>query len=438
MVGWVEHCIFWHVFPLRFVGAEPERLPADREPEHRLGRLEVWLDYLIELGASGLLLGPIFESGSHGYDTADYFRIDRRLGDEADFDALVVAARERGIRVVLDGVFNHVGRGFEPFQRAIADPNAPEGELFSLYWNTPGAEPDYEHFEGHDTLVTLNHRSPAVVDLVVDVMCHWLERGADGWRLDAAYAMDPEFWALVLPRVRERFPDAYVVGEVIHGDYADFVARSGADSVTQYELWKASWSAINDHNLFELAWTLKRHDELLDTFVPLTFVGNHDVSRIATQITDPTHLPHALVVLFTVAGTPCVYSGDEQGFRGTKTQRPGGDDEVRPAFPESPSELSALGRPVYDLHAQLIGLRRRHPWLHGARLTEVHVANEQLVYRCTDGSRSLTVGLNLADDAARVPAPGVRIVLIGGAHLDGAGDATEITLPAHGWAVLDH
>jgi cyclomaltodextrinase / maltogenic alpha-amylase / neopullulanase len=438
MSDWVEHCILWHVFPMRFVGAEPTRLAPDREPAHRLGRIEGWLDYLIELGASGLLLGPIFESGSHGYDTVDYYAIDRRLGDEQDFAALVDAAHQRGIRVVLDGVFNHVGREFAPFRRAIASQSAPEGSLFRLYWNAPGDEPDYEHFEGHKSLVTLNHRSPAVVDLVVDVMCHWLERGADGWRLDAAYAVFPGFWAQVLPRVRARFPEVYVVGEVIHGDYPAFVADSGVEAVTQYELWKATWSAINDLNLFELAWALKRHDEMLATFVPLTFLGNHDVTRIATLISDPTHLAHALVVLFTVGGTPCVYSGDEQGFRGHKTDRPGGDDEVRPVFPESPAELSTIGRPIYDLHAQLIGLRRRTPWLHHARIAQGHVANEQLVYRCTAGDRTITVALNLAGAAARVPAPGVRIVLVGGAHLDGSGDAATIILPAHGWAVLDH
>ena len=196
MPDWVEHVVWWQVYPLGFVDA-----PVAAQPEvvHRLPRLQNWLDYLIELGASGLALGPIFASASHGYDTVDHFRIDPRLGDEQDFRELVGAAHARGIRVLLDGVFNHVGLDFPMFVEGRA-------EWFHLY---PGGE--YEHFEGHRDLVTLNHDSEVVVDFVVDVMCHWLERGADGWRLDAAYAIPAGFWARVLPRVRERFPDAYIV-----------------------------------------------------------------------------------------------------------------------------------------------------------------------------------------------------------------------------------
>lgn len=438
--AWVEHAIVWHLFPLGFVGAEHDALPPGAPPVHRLGRIEGWLDYLLQLGTSALLLGPIFESESHGYDTVDYTRIDRRLGDESDFAALVEAAHRRGIRILLDGVFNHVGRAYPAFQRAIAHgPGSAEESLFRLYWNTPGAPPDYEHFEGHAGLVTLNHASPAVVDLVVEVMCHWLDRGADGWRLDAAYAVPSEFWAAVLPRVRERHPHAYVFGEVIHGDYAAIVAESGVDSVTQYELWKATWSSINEVNLFELAWTLRRHDVLLATFAPVTFLGNHDVTRIASRISDPAHLAHALVVLLTVGGTPCVYSGDEQGFRGVKTDRAGGDDEVRPQFPDDPTTLSTLGRPVRDLHVELIGLRRRHSWLHRARLDVGHVANGQLAYRCTEGDAAITVALNLAPEPARVPTPGARQVLAGGAHVEAPGQgAATVTLPPHGWAVLAH
>ena len=144
----------------------------------------------------------------------------------------------------------------------------------------------FDTFEGHDGLITLNHDNPDVVDYVVDVMSHWLRRGADGWRLDAAYAVPDQFWAQVLPRVRESFPDAWFVGEVIHGDYAGIVRAATFDSVTQYELWKAIWSSLNDGNFHELDHALRRHDEFLDTFVPMTFVGNHDVTRIASQLDD--------------------------------------------------------------------------------------------------------------------------------------------------------
>jgi len=405
--AWVEHAIWWHVYPFGFVGAE--RSSAGVEPTHRLGRLIDWLDHAVELGTSGIALGPVFASATHGYDTLDYFRIDPRLGGDADFAALVAAAHDRGLRVLLDGVFNHVA------------PEFPERDWL---------RPDGATFEGHPGLVTLDHDNPAVADHVVDVMCHWLAAGADGWRLDAAYAVPTAFWAGVLPRVRERFPDVYVVGEVIHGDYAGIVAASGMDAVTQYELWKATWSAINDRNLFELAWAIKRHDEL--PFVPWTFVGNHDVTRIASAIDDERHLPHALALLFTVAGTPSVYYGDEQAFRGVKEERAGGDDAIRPEFPDGPGGLSPLGAATQRLHQDLIGLRRRHPWLHRAHSAPLHLTNTRLVLESSaDGHRLVTV-LNLDDAPGEHEVPGVGAVLAGEARLDGS----RVTVPPHGWAVL--
>jgi cyclomaltodextrinase len=436
--AWVEHALWWHVYPMGFLGAEPERLPAGEPPRHRLRRMERWLDYLLELGASGLLLGPLFESSTHGYDTVDHLAVDRRLGDVEDLDSLIAAAHERGIRVLLDGVFNHVGRDFAQFQEALRDgPGSPAAQWFHLFWQGDG-EPAYDHFEGHRSLVTLNHESSAVVDHVVHVMDHWLARGVDGWRLDAAYAVPPSFWATVLPRVRERHPEAYVVGEVLHGDYADYVRSSGLDAVTQYELWKSVWSSLNDRNFHELAWNLSRHDALLDTFVPLTFVGNHDVTRIASRLDDPTHVAHALAVLLTVAGTPCVYYGDEQGFRGVKQERVGGDDEIRPAFPEDPDELSPLGQSVLDLHRRLIAVRRRHPWLHRARTTVTHVTNEHVVLTSRVDDDVVTTALSVSDEACSLTTPGATHVLEGIAELSGEGDSVVALLPPHGWAVLGH
>ena len=436
--SWVEHVLWWHVYPLGFVGAEHARLEPDQQAVHRLGRVAGWLDYLVELGASGLLLGPVFESSTHGYDTVDHLAIDRRLGDEGDFDSLVRAARARGVRILLDGVFNHVGRDFPQFQKALRDgPGSPASQWFHLRWSGDG-EPDYDDFEGHRQLVRLDHECPAVVDHVVDVMCHWLDRGADGWRLDAAYAVPTSFWAAVLPRVRERHPDAYVVGEVLHGDYAEYVRDAGLDSVTQYELWKSIWSSLNDRNFNELAWTLTRHDALLDTFVPLTFVGNHDVTRIASRLEDPVHLAHALVVLMTVAGTPCVYYGDEQGFRGEKEDRVGGDDAVRPELPDDPSGLSLVGAPVLDLHRRLIALRRRHPWLHRARTTVEHVTNHEVVLVSRHADGAITVALNVADAPCVVATPGAVAVLEGQCILDGEAAGRTATVPAHGWVVLGH
>jgi cyclomaltodextrinase / maltogenic alpha-amylase / neopullulanase len=378
VASWADHVIWWQVYPLGFTGAEKTALDPGEPVRHRLPRLEAWLDYAIELGCSGLLLGPVFAAESHGYDTVDHFRIDHRLGDQADFDRLVAEAGRRGLRIALDGVFNHVGRSFPKFQAASAEgPGSPAARWFRRDPETG----DYATFEGHRELVALDHDAPEVLDYVVEVMIHWLGRGAAGWRLDAAYAMPPGFWGRALPQVRSAHPEAWFVGEMIHGDYAAVARQASLDSVTQYELWKAIWSSLNDRNVFELAWALDRHSQVVGEITPQIFVGNHDVTRLASQLTDQRHFGHALAVLFTVGGIPSVYYGDEQAFRGVKEERLGGDDAIRPALPDSPAGLPPDGWPACRLHQRLIGFRRRHPWLVRARTTVQHLANEAIAFR---------------------------------------------------------
>lgn len=218
-----EHTIWWHVYPLGFTGA------------------------------------PV-----------------RPSGDADAFDRLVAACHDRGIRLMLDGVFNHVGATHPWFRDAVA--GRAHGDLFRVTRDAYG-NVCYPMFEGNRDLPELDHGSATEVRYVASVMRHWSSRGVDAWRLDAAYAVPPDFWRRVLNEVRDDFPDLWVMGEMIHGDYGEFVARSGVDSVTQYELWKAIWSSLRDGNFYELDWSLKRHNAFLSSFMPQTFVGNHDVTR---------------------------------------------------------------------------------------------------------------------------------------------------------------
>ncbi|RSX52597.1 alpha-amylase [Bifidobacterium callimiconis] len=396
--NWVRHGIWWHIYPLGFVGAEI-RPAGERTFRGRgLDSLIDWLDYARDLGVSGLLLGPIFESSSHGYDTLDHMHVDVRLGGDPAFDRLAEACRDRGLQLVLDGVFNHVGRDHPAVKAALeGDANSPWAGLVRTGTDADG-HPTLAVFEGHDRLVDLDHSSPATVEYVTTVMNHWLDRGASGWRLDAAYATDPSFWAKVLPQVRRTHPYSWIFGEVIHGDYTRIVADSTMDSVTEYELWKSVWSSLKTRNFFELDWTLRRHNGFLDAFVPQTFIGNHDVTRIASQV-GPAKAVLALAVLMTVGGVPSIYYGDEQGYTGVKEERLGGDDDIRPMFPVSPAELSALGAPIYRAHQDLIGLRRRHPWLVEARTETLTLTNEHYVYRSVsaDGAHAITVDLDVSD-----------------------------------------
>ncbi|QMV84147.1 alpha-amylase [Corynebacterium hindlerae] len=351
MSHWSEHTIWWHAYPLGFTGAPVRPTPEERALTHRLDYLTDALDHLITLGCNGLALGPIFTSHTHGYDTTNYFDIDPRLGTMADFQKLVSACKQRGIRIMLDGVFNHVGAGSH-----------------------------YEHlvrpdtvFEGHADLHTLDHSREETSDLVAEVMNFWLDHGIDAWRLDAAYSVPLEFWRATLPKVYEKHPDAWIMGEVIHGDYAAFA--DAMNSVTQYELWKAIWSSLKDNNLFELDWNLQRHNTFLDSFTPYTFIGNHDVTRIATQVGLPK-AALALTILMTVGGVPSIYYGDEFGYEGLKEERLGGDDAVRPMFHLGDS-------PMLALHQELIAFRRRHPWLTTARTTSTSLENTRMSYRST-------------------------------------------------------
>lgn len=388
--GWVDHLIGWHVYPLGFVGA-PARLES-QEVSHRLAHLGAWLDHAVALGCSSLALGPVFSSASHGYDTLDYFTIDPRLGDDDDFDHLLQAAHARGLSVLLDGVFNHVSRRNRIVQDAqSAGPDSDAGRM--VRW----CAGRLDVFEGHSDLVALNHDNPAVREHVTRIMNYWCGRGVDGWRLDAAYSVNPEFWAAVLPSVREKYPDVWIFGEVIHGDYASIVRASGMDSVTQYELWKGIWSSIESRNFFELDHALGRHNEFSDAFTPMTFVGNHDVTRIASRVGQDGAVL-ATAILATIGGIPLIYYGDELAYRGVKEERFGGDDDIRPVFPASPADLSNLGADTLRAHQNLLGLRRRHPWLVDARTESLDLTNERYVYRTgVPGVEPLIVELDVRD-----------------------------------------
>ena len=375
----LDRTIWWHVYPLAALGAP---IRTEHDTAHRLRNLEPWLDYLVELGCNGLLLGPIFASATHGYDTLDHYRVDARLGDDSDFAWLIDECSSRGINLMLDGVFNHVARTHP--------------------WVADGLAGDTD-WEGHGELATLHHSDQRVRDAVVDIMCHWLRRGIAGWRLDVAYAVPPEFWREVLARVREEFPDAMFLGEVIHGDYAA-IARDGTlDAVTQYELWKAIWSSLVDTNFWELAHALERHPADLLTN---TFIGNHDVDRIASTVREDK-LILAATVLMTVPGMPSIYYGDEQGFTGVRGESWSADDAVRPALPASPGELSPLGGWIFTEYQKLIGVRRRNAWLTRATIEVLDKTNERISFACSDGEHSLQTDLWLD------PAPGVRV------HADG-------------------
>ena len=209
--------------------------------------------------------------------------------------------------------------------------------------------------------------------------------------------------------------------------------------MTQYELWKAIWSSLNDGNFHELDWALVRHNEFLDDFVPMTFVGNHDVTRIASRLDNTRHLEHALVILLTTGGTPSVYAGDESGYRGVKEERFGGDDAVRPEFTAPLMGVDEHGHDVYRLHQYLIGLRRRHPWLHTARTSPLRLTNTQYVYATRNGSDVLLVALNIDDEPLSLSLPELGFgagQIVAGSGAPPESIVGEAEIEPHGWLII--
>ncbi len=434
MVDWIRDTVWWHVYPLGFFGAEKNSLPLDAAPHPRLRSFEPWLDYLTDLGCNGILLAPLFSSDSHGYDTTDFYNLDSRLGTNTDLIWFIERCRERNFRVVFDGVFNHVGRSFGPFQDVKHHRQGSRfASWFLIDWNNTHNEDgfSYANFEGHHRLVKLNHHNPEVVDYVVNVMNHWLSFGISGWRLDAAYAVPSFFWAQVLDRVRQKFPDAWILGEIIHGDYSQSVRQGHLESVTQYELWKSIWSALNDRNFFELSHALNRNNDFNNVFLPNVFLGNHDVTRIATELKDDRDVGLALAVLCTIPGTPSIYYGDEQLWKARKEKRPGGDDAIRPAFPSSPDQL--VGDPsTYDLYRELLWLRRNNAWIASARIKMITLTNQTLAYETTCESDKFLVALNVSESDFIVHSSSQLSLVAGRAQLTSNGWA----VPTHSWAIL--
>jgi cyclomaltodextrinase / maltogenic alpha-amylase / neopullulanase len=408
--SWPRDAVFYHLYPLGSTGAPP-RNDFVSPPSARLRALHAWLPYLSDLGVNALLLGPVLESSAHGYDTADLFAVDRRLGTNADLTALIGACHARGIRVVLDAVFHHVGRDFWAFrevQRRGA--GSPYRDWFFLDFGgtSPYGDPfSYEGWDGHFDLVKLNTAHPEVRTHLFDAARLWLtEFGADGLRLDAADVLSRDVQRELVRVCRTFKPDAWLVGEVVHGDYRDWAGPEALDATTNYELYKGLYSSHNDRNLFEVAYALGRQfgPEGLYRDLPLyTFADNHDVPRLASLLHDPAHLYPLHLLLLSAPGVPSLYYGSEWGVTGVKA--PTSDAPLRPAL--EPATLAAAGEhPALEpVVKQLIALRQALPALRYGGYRERLVASEQLAFSRSYGGEEVLVALNISGAAQRVTIP---------------------------------
>ena len=356
-MAWYEKAVFYHIYPLGLTGA-PEKNDYGA-PEHRLDGIIPWIDHIRGLGCTGLYIGPLFESVGHGYETTDYRKVDSRLGTNDDLKRFVRLCHEAGLRVILDGVFNHTGRDFFAFRDLLA--NRWNSRFLNWYCNVNFNGNNeyndgfsYDNWGGYNLLVKLNLRNPEVRDYLLDTVRFWVsEFDIDGLRLDAADVLDFDFMRALREVAAAVKPEFWLMGEVIHGDYTRWVNENTLNSVTNYHLHKALYSAHNDHNYFEIAHTVKRQLDMgLGKGVQLySFVDNHDVERIHTKLNNKAHFLPVHVLLFTLPGIPSIYYGSEFGVDGRKQR--GSDASLRPeldlaALKSTPNPyleiVSALGR----------------------------------------------------------------------------------------------
>lgn len=409
---WANESVFYQIYPLGFCGAPFEN---DGVQEHRITKVTEWIGHMSKLGINAIYFSPVFESDTHGYNTRDFRKIDCRLGTNEDFAEVCKQLHEAGIRVVLDGVFNHVGRGFWAFQDVLKNrESSPYKDWFYINFGGNSNYNDglwYEGWEGHFDLVKLNLNNPQVVDHILECVSGWVnEFDIDGLRLDVAYCLDRNFMRRLRSHCDGIKKDFFLVGEIIHGDYKQIVNPEMLQSCTNYECYKGMYSSFNSMNMFEICHSVK------NMFGPedwcrckgmdlLNFVDNHDVTRVASILTNPEHLPLIYGLLFAIKGMPCIYYGSEWG---TKAEKKDGDPALRACF-EKPE-----WNDLTDLIAKLCEIRKNSKALAYGDITVPVLTNKQCIIQRKFEDERILIAIN-ADSAPYT------------AHFDaGCGQADEL------------
>lgn len=407
---WAYESVFYQIYPLGFTG-----VPFENDGVQRHGILKVidWIPHIKKTGCNAIYFSPVFESDTHGYNTRDYRKIDVRLGTNEDFKKVCDSLHEAGIRVVLDGVFNHVGRGHFAFQDVLKNrKNSKYLGWFNINLGGNDGYNDglwYEGWEGNYDLVKLNLKNNEVVEYLLDCVKWWIDYfDIDGIRLDVAYCLDEDFMRRLRSFTDGQKEDFFLLGEMVHGDYNRLVNDGMLHSATNYECYKGIYSALNSMNLFEIVhsllrqfgpeqWTLYKGKHLL------SFVDNHDVSRIASAINNPKHLPLAFALCFGMPGIPCVYYGSEWGFKADKSQ---GDPALRPCFENyEENELT-------EFIGKLAEAKKNSKALNYGGFTSSVLTNRQCVFKRFTEDETVFVAVNADENpyTARFDAGGTKAV----------------------------
>ena len=410
-MAWYDEAIFYHIYPLGMTGAPKQN--SYTNTEHRLNNLIPFIPQIRKLGFTALYIGPLFESVGHGYETTDYKKLDTRLGTNEDLTAFVAKCHEEGIRVVLDGVFNHTGRDFFAFQDIKKHREASAYKDWYCNVNFGGNNEyndgfSYDNWGGYNLLAKLNQHSGEVREYICDVIRFWVkEFDIDGIRLDAADVLDFGYMQMMRRVSNEIKPDFWLMGEVIHGDFVHWVNSDTLHSVTNYHLHKALYSGHNDHNYFEIAHTVKRLYEMggnkPDGLKLYNFADNHDVERIYTKLHTKSHFTPVHILLYTLPGVPSVYYGSEFGIEGRKEH--GSDDSLRPEISYEQYIKATEENQLTALIERLGKIRQQTKILSYGDYKELFLTNCQYAFSRSYNGKSVIVCVNNSESDFEMTLP---------------------------------
>ncbi|NLC96407.1 MAG: maltodextrin glucosidase [Erysipelotrichaceae bacterium] len=385
---WYKENVVYQIFPYGFTNSLYKN---DGILHHRLEKVKNWSEHIKNLGCDTIYFSPIFKSEFHGYDTIDYRSIDNRLGTNQDFKELVSYLHDKDIKVVIDGVFNHVGREFWAFQDVLKN---REQSIYKHWFyidfnNKYNGEFYYENWEGHNELVKLNLKNQDVVNYLLDSVKFWIDEfNIDGIRLDVAYLLDENFLRQLNKFVKSSKNDFYLVGEFLHGDFNRIMNNEMLDSLTNYQLYKGIWSSLNDLNLFELWHSLE--EQFTRRYVGSSlwnFLDNHDVNRISSILKNPDHLKLAYGILFSIPGVPCVYYGSEWGVKGERSKF--SDKELRPYFE------NYIENDLYQFISKLAKIHKDEKALLYGNISKKLLTNKQLIFERSYKDEKIMIAINI-------------------------------------------
>ncbi|MEA5457431.1 alpha-amylase family glycosyl hydrolase [Arcicella sp. LKC2W] len=392
-LSWASKAIFYHIYPLGLCDA-PTHNDFHAQPVERLNKLYDWIPNIKNLGCNAVYLGPLFQSSQHGYDAADYYHVDKRLGTNETLKYFSEELQKNDIKLVLDGVFNHVGRDFWAFRDVQNNgQNSSYLDWFSginFHKKSPfGDNFNYDCWSGHYNLVKLNLRNEEVKSHIFGAVAMWMDEfGIEGLRLDVAEVMDKDFLAELTKFCKQKKPDFWLMGEMIHGDYTQIAHENMLDSTTNYEAYKGLYSSHNDANYFEIAHTFSRQFSQNGIYQHLqlyNFVDNHDVTRINSILKKEAHLFPIYALLYTMVGIPSIYYGSEFGQKGKKK---GADDSyLRPSL-----DVPQNHPPIFDFIKKLSDIRLSNVALQVGKYEQLYLTNQQFAFlRYTENDFNIIV-----------------------------------------------